>query len=413
MGRPSLLALSICVALVAPARAIVIYESLVGYNFANGGSGAYYGGQGVEPSHIGGDTTFSRGGALCPTPDTPDYVCGQHYSEAGVEGQRVFLKSEARLTRKQAIGLGAGNSDYLIYGDSTLTIHNIGSSVSLPSGIVYFVFGLHGTASTATSSGQVLSQATGVASLSGTSNEAIQCAGFPCPPIVVKQSGVNFATGNDISRNSFRLNLRADARAGAPYQFGPYDAEMIADFRDTLELLAIIIHDPDDNPVPGAHAMTFKADNTPELVFDNTIPPTTTTPDTTSSTTTTQPGGGSTTTTLPGSGGCAASPSYAGLVCRIDALAALVGTSDVGKLGKALSKTLAKAKGGVAKAEQSGDASSKKHKKALRKAHRALTAYGRKLESKGAVKQIEAATRTALAAPVSGLLAEVAGLGAS
>jgi hypothetical protein len=200
MRRPMLLAIVLWTAFAAPARALVIYESLVGYHFASGGNAAYYGGQGLDPSHIGGDYTFSRGGAYCPATDTPDYVCAQYYSEAGIAGQRLFLKSSARLTRKQAIGVGAGNSDYLVYGDSTLTIYNIGSSVSIPTGIVYFVFGLHGTATTTKSSAQIVSQATGVARLFGTSNEGIQCIGDPCPPIVVKQSGVAFATGNDISR---------------------------------------------------------------------------------------------------------------------------------------------------------------------------------------------------------------------
>jgi hypothetical protein len=210
-------------------------------------------------------------------------------------------------------------------------------------------------------------------------------------------------------QDAFRLNLRADARAGAPYQFGPYDAEMVADFADTLELLAIMIHDDDDNPVPGAHAMTFNSDNTPEIMFDNTIPPTTTTLDGSSTTTTTLSGGGGTTTTLPG-GGCAAGASYAGLRCRIDALAALVQASDVGKLGKPLGKLLGKASAAVAKAEGLGDVPAKKLAKGIRKAAKALTAYGKKLDSKGAVKKLDAGLRATLQAPVAGLVADVNGL---
>jgi hypothetical protein len=398
----AIVAMVLVVALAAPARALITFETTVGRNFSGGGSSFTTDG-GEPPVMAGGDYTFSRGGAYCPDPSSADYVCASYFGFAGLVGNRIVMKSAATLTRKQAVGLGYGNSDYLVYADTTVEIFNLANSVALPTGVVYFVFGLHGVASTTKTSSEVLSQATGVAMLGGTTNQGIQCTGDPCPPIRVRVPGFNFAPDNDSGYNDTRVNLRADARAGAPVGL-PYDAEMIADFGDTLELLAIEIHDADDNPRPDAHAILLDAQGQPMLEYPNTVETATTT---TLLTSTTIAGGGTTTTTLPG-GGCEQGASYAGLGCRVDALRALVGQQDLGKIGKALGKALGKASSAIAQA--SSGLTGKKHARALRKATRAITAYGRKLDSKGAVKKIDGVLRDTLKAPVDGILGDLAGL---
>jgi hypothetical protein len=396
MRRARFLAAVLSLALAAPADALVTWEASGGWNFAGGGAG--YSSDGDDPPVMVGSPTgeFSRGGALCPSPDTPDYLCATRFSAAGITGGRLWLKASATLKRKQAIGLGYGNSDALVYGDTTVTIYNLGNTASLATGYVYFVFGLGGTATTTKTSSEVQSQASGVATLSGI---GIQCTGDPCPPIpiVVRwPSPVDFT-----SSHSFRLNLRADARAGAPVDF-PYDAEMTANFADTLELLAIQVHDENDQPRPDVKAFLTDTMGNPMPPYDNTIPEVTTT--------TTLPDGVTTTTTLPGTGGCELGASYAGLACRLDALRALVGQFDLGKLAKPLLKTLNKATAALAKAEALADAPVKRRMKSITKATNAMAAFRRKLDAKGAVKKIDGATRATLQAPVAALLADLAGL---
>src|SRR6185369_7009164 len=134
-----LVALVMVAALTVPASALVTFQASAGYNFAGGGSG--YSSDGDEPPVVIGsiDGQFSRGGGYCPTPDTPDYLCATRFSAAGITNGRLWLKASATLTRKQAIGLGYGNSDALVYGDTTVTIYNIGNTASLATGYVYFV----------------------------------------------------------------------------------------------------------------------------------------------------------------------------------------------------------------------------------------------------------------------------------
>ncbi len=402
-------AIVLVVALAAPARAVVIWEAFVGRNFSGGGGSSHQQDGGDPPVEAGGDYTFSRGGAFCPDPTSDDYVCASYYSYAGLVGNRIVLKSSATMTRTKAVGLGYGNSDYLVYGDTTVQIINVGNSAGLATGIVYFVFGLHGVASTVKTSNEVLTMATGVATLTANSLEGIQCTGDPCPPIRVRVPGVTFAPDGQTAYNYYRVNLRADARAGAPVGF-PYEAEMIADFGSTLELLAIEIHDDDDNPVPGAQATILDSQGQVMLTYPNTYETTTTTTlPGGGTTTTTVPGGGTTTTTLPG-GGCATGPSYTGLICRVDALSTLVGQQDLGKLGKPLAKSLGKASTALGQAQATLGTSVRRHAKALRRATKAVTAYDKKLDSKGAVKKLDPAVRTALQAPVDGILTDLGGL---
>jgi hypothetical protein len=401
-------ALVMVVALAAPARAIVIWKAFVGRNFSGGGGSSHTSDGGDPPVEAGGDYTFSRGGAYCPDPNSDDYVCASYYSYAGLVGNRIVLKSSATMTRTKAVGLGYGNSDYLVYGDTEVEIINLGSTnLAVGTGIVYFVFGLHGVASTVKTSSEVLTMATGVATLTANSVNGLQCTGDPCPPIRVRVPGITFAPNSDSVYNYHRINLRADARAGAPVGF-PYEAEMIADFGSTLELLAIEIHDDDDNPVPGAQATILDSQGQVMLTYPNTYETTTTT----LVTSTTIPGGGTTTTTtLPGAG-CAQGPSYPGLTCRVAALQALLAQSDVDKLAKPLAKALDKAATAITQAEQTVGGPPKKHGKALKKATKAMNAFGKKLASKGAVKKIDETTRAALSAPVAGIVGDLAGLSA-
>lgn len=396
-------ALIMAVALAAPARAVVLFDAGGGYFFSGGGGSFGDLSQGAEPQSVGGDYTFSRNGALCPSPDTADFLCAHYYSSADLVGSRVILRSEASLERKQAIGLGYGGSDHLVYADTRIHIINVGTTVGIANGILHFVFGLHGTASTTKTSDQVISQATGVATLSADKQYAIQCIGDPCAPYRVKVENVTFATSNDTTPNSFYLTLRADARAGAPIGF-PYDAQVSADFGDTLEILAIEVHDADDNFLPDARAFVLGIDSQPIFHFANTLPPTTTT-------TTTIVDGSTTTTTLPGPGSeCAQGASYPGLACRVAALQTLLGQLDVGKLARPLGKTLGKAATALTLAEQTTAGPAKRHAKALKKATRAMAAFAKKLASKGAVKKLDQTTRDALGLPAAGITTDLAGL---
>ncbi|HEV7734533.1 MAG TPA: hypothetical protein VGR62_20335 [Candidatus Binatia bacterium] len=389
-------ALGFVVGLASPAAALVTFETVTGYNLT--GLGSTFDQDGGDPPVMSGNDGefFTFDGPGCPPPTGPTYACARRFGSAGMTNGRLWLKSAARLVLDDVVGFGNGSSDYLVYADTTINIYNLGGVVETPTALVYFVFGLHGTAATSPHSAEVQTQATGTANLSSI---GIQCTGDPCPPIVVK-----WPTPVTFGNNNFRLNLRADARAGANVGV-PYDVEMLANFGDTLELLAIQIHDENDVPIPGAQAYLTDTNGDPMPPYPNTYETTTT-----STTSTTLEGGTTTTTstTLPG-GQCESGPTYGGLKCRVIRLAVFVGNdAGLGKLAKPFVTQLNKAIAYLSAAEDA--TSARRRAKMLRKSTAGMNAFRKKVASKRAVRKIAPGLRATMEAPVAGILADMAAL---
>jgi hypothetical protein len=99
--RPARAALAVLLllSLAAPAHASVTFQSIVGFN--PGGIFQIQGSQDTPTSIDFGD--FSYGGALCPAPGTPNYLCAHLRSAAGISGGgRLLLRTEARNHRTDA-----------------------------------------------------------------------------------------------------------------------------------------------------------------------------------------------------------------------------------------------------------------------------------------------------------------------
>ena len=110
----------------------------------------------------------------------------------------------------------------------------------------------------------------------------------------------------------------------------------------------------------------------------------------TTTTTTTATSTSTTTTTLLG--GCEATPTFASLLCRIDALIAVVqGASDLGRLKPGILGSAQKARKQCAKAESAG--TGKVASNQLKKCAKTLDTFRHKLDSNNAKKLIPAETR--------------------
>jgi hypothetical protein len=185
-------------------------------------------------------------GDTCPAVNPPD-SCASYYGEADLVGTPVgcHLRAGARLRLTNATGDGFVK---LAYGGARATIIGLAfSSVASPVSQVYFYFGLHGTRLETTNNPNVKVVATGFASLSADALHYLQCAADACLPIVVNVSSAwnPYAEGG----TSFLLDLRTDANITAPMG-AQFDADAIADFRDTLELLSIEPKDANGYTVP-------------------------------------------------------------------------------------------------------------------------------------------------------------------
>jgi hypothetical protein len=395
---------------VAAYAGSIQYTARAGWTFAKrnplGGldEGVFSSG-GDKPATVSsGD--FSFRGAFCPQLGSDDYLCANVLSSAELNGRRLTLRSRARLVRHKATS-GKGAID-LTYADTRIEICGVTGSVPAPVANAYFYIGLAGTASQSQSDPSLVVKATGVASFQFV---PIQCTGTSCPPVKVP----NFS-----GSTCFALGLRTDARVTNPDGVGPFDIEAIADFSDTMELLAIEGRDENDQPIPGLEFTITDANGTPIVTLPNTPPPPTTTtvpgPDTSTTTTTTSmPGGGATTTSMPGGGvttttlppSCSVGASYASVKCRLDEVTATVLTNG-GAVAPRLSAKLAAALAAVERAEQSvGQRGGKTSKRSLRKALRALGAYRKLLGSKKARRTLDEGALDELVARVPGLQADL------
>lgn len=254
----------VLLALPASASAIISYEVGVGFRqpefFINDG--------GIEPASID-ISEFSFGGALCPAPGTPNYLCGRLLAEAGNNGGRLFLRTVARFERTDADPVFRETA---AYATATIQMGPMGGyAAGTAAPRAAFYFGLTGTLSKTTTDPAVVIQAFSVAMLSAGSGGGIQCFGeVDCTPA----RRVQKLTVDDwVPSQGFRLNLRSDVAAVAPFGHpGGWDAEVVAEFADTLEVLAIQILDENDDPIPGIALTALDTNGDPMFTFSNETP---------------------------------------------------------------------------------------------------------------------------------------------
>ena len=269
---PSLIALIVAAltALPVTARAFIEYDTGVGFRQPEF---FIFHGQSLTPQPIN-IQNFSFGGALCPAVGTHNYLCGSLVSDAGISNGRLFLKSGARFKRTDA---DVNHLETAAYADTTIQIYGLTGYVSMAPGAAFY-FGLGGQRSATTNDGNVTIQAFAVATLyAGDATPSVQCfADFDCIP---HSDPHKLVVHHFNPSDGFRLNLRADVAAGAPFGTGGgWDAEVVADFADTMELLAIQLLDENDDPIPGVMLTATDQDGVPILTFPNEPPTATPTP---------------------------------------------------------------------------------------------------------------------------------------
>jgi len=207
---------------------------------------------------------FSFGGALCPAPGTPNFLCASVLSEAGNNGGRLFLRSKARIKRTNADPMFGETA---AYADTVIEITEMGGYVGTPPKVAFY-FGLSGTLQKTTTSGAVTVQAFAQATLQAGTGGGVQCFGeIDCLPSSAPKKLV--VTGWTPSQG-FRVRLRSDVAAVAPFGTpGGWDAEVVADFADTLEILAIEVLDENDVPIPGVQLTALDGEGKPVVTFPN------------------------------------------------------------------------------------------------------------------------------------------------
>ena len=231
------------------------------------------------PALVTSGGEFSNFGALCPSPDTPNFICGFYLGESDLVGGPgggglITLRASARLRQKNFTSNGFGR---IVYGGARVTIVGLKfSSVAAPVSQVFFNFGLHGTRVETTNNGQVTVVGKGVAYLSADTQHFVQCFADVCEPIKVNVGSNGWDPGAP-GGTAILVDLRTDATTSAPMGV-VFDAEAVADFKDTLELLSIECKDANGATVPGVSLIITDNQGEPTYTFPNTPPsPTTTT----------------------------------------------------------------------------------------------------------------------------------------
>src|SRR5262249_47210054 len=188
-----------------------------------------------------------------------------------------------------------------------VTMCGFTGSIDTPASVVKFHILLTGTASHSGSDARVLTQAFGSALLNGDliqctgdSSACGRCTGNSCLPVEVPHWDYAGCT---------TLDLRAAVGFADQHGLTGWDAEAVADFADTLKLVAIEPLDDQGHTIPGLQYSITDAQGTPVFTFPQTPPPSTTTSTTlagtgttTTSTLTAPPASTSTTTTIRSSG---------------------------------------------------------------------------------------------------------------
>ena len=267
---------------VRDAGAIVIYRAEGTHNL---GSGGYDLDEGYTPQTVTFGN-FSFNGALCPAPGTPNFACGRVFAQADlVQGRQVVLRSESRLTRGNSSGLAALE---LVAATADVQIYT-GTATPSPVGTAYVDLLLSGTESATTSEpGRIVPEAFHTLRVNGT---LTQCTvGALCKVEMPDWNG-----------EYLRLTLRTDARVTNPEagSLGGWSAEMISDFSNTLELVAIELYDTNGQHMTDARVTV--GDGMGGVLFDipTSVEETTTTTIATTTTSTSVSSSTSTTSTLP------------------------------------------------------------------------------------------------------------------
>jgi len=411
-------------------RSSVQYEASAGWLFGDEGSALKQVFAPPAAAGFGGD--FSRHGALCPDPGTHDYLCARASGEAALVGPPsggglLTLRAEARLTRHD--GVGFGNIQEIVYGGARVSVFGLGTVAVPASGFVVLNFGLSGVASVSASSASLLAQATGVATLYADKAYGIQCFGSPCPGIPLRFDSAD--PHAPFKFDGFALDLRADVRETPPLGFIGWDAEMIADFHDTLVLLSIEVQDDNHQTVPGASVFIENYDNqgTPLMISNEPPPPpsaTTTTTTVPDQPTTTEPGTASsttsttamlqaptTTTTTAPPDGCdleLVGPTFTSIGCRLDGLLGRIASENsLGDYQRKLRQPLAGAATRLDEAETScRSGNEKRARKQIKKADHSLAQYAHTLRGRRARNRLpDVVLREELTAAGSAIRASV------
>jgi hypothetical protein len=256
--RSCCLAIGLLACLASPARAVVFFEAGAGFRMPE----LFDLKQGLDPQKIDFGE-FSFGGALCPAPGTPNFLCASVLSEATVEGGRFVLRSKARIKRTNA---AMTSPEAAAYADTRITVTEIGGyAATAPKAAFYF--GLSGTLVKTGGAAGVGLAAFSRATLSAGTTNAAQCFGLevsciPTPePFSMVVENWNPTTG-------FALYLRSDVAAtgfGVP---SGWDAEVVADFADTMEILSIVVMDENGVPIPGVQLTTLDSEGN-TITFPN------------------------------------------------------------------------------------------------------------------------------------------------
>jgi len=170
-------------------------------------------------------------------------------------------------------------------------------------GFAAFYFGFHGTlVSTPSIPPLVIVETTVAAQLYAPGLHEIDCLGDDCPALVIPMTTEPNATDAwNPQTHVLYLRLATMARITSDVGANGWDADSIADFGDTLSLLAIQPQDESHNPIPGHFVLPDGAG--PGTMLDIAdIPPSSTTttstaPGASTTTTSTQPAGSTTTST--------------------------------------------------------------------------------------------------------------------
>jgi hypothetical protein len=262
----ALLGIALAVALAhvpVSADAVILYQAGVGFRQPEF---FVYEGDQLEPQKID-LPEFSFGGSLCPAPGTPNFLCGRLLSEAGNSGGRLFLRSTARFKRTNAADT---TPETAAYADTRITITEMGGYVGTAPAAAFY-FGLSGTLSKTASHPNVVVQAFSVATLYAGSQHFVQCfSDVDCTP----EPSVEKVMVTDWDPSfGFSLILRSDVAAVA--QFGTpsgWDAEVVADFSDTLEILAIQVLDENGDAMKDVHLTALDGNGDPVVEFPNEAP---------------------------------------------------------------------------------------------------------------------------------------------
>ncbi len=267
----SLVVTAVLAGAVQHADAFVIYRAEGTSNLGN--SPPFGITEGTTPPITRSFGDFSFNGRACPAVGTPNFACARVFAQADlVQGRRVVLRAEARLTRTDTDGVAPLE---LVAATADVQIYNIGTVTSSPVGTAYVQLALSGTESaTTTAPGRIIPEAFHTLRINGA---LVECSVGALCKIEVPEWSSQY----------LRMTLRTDARVTNPeyLSFAGWSAEMVSDFSNTLKLVAIELYDTNGNLIPDAQVVVgdgmggtlFEIPTSVETTTTTTIVTTTTT----------------------------------------------------------------------------------------------------------------------------------------